>query len=179
MSAEIKVKPVNKANWGDLEKLFESRGGPSYCWCMPWRSTSEERKHSNRPNRKEFLKERVFRGTPVGLLAYLKDEPVAWCSVAPRDTYMRLGGDDSVSNVWSIVCFFIKRQYRNTGLSKILIDKSKEYARKLGAEYLEAYPVAMDSPSYRFMGFVSTFENKGFRFVKKAGSRRNVMIYKI
>ncbi len=44
---------------------------------------------------------------------------------------------------------------------------------------LEAYPVEKKSPSYRFMGFISTFEKAGFEFVKKAGTRRNVMRYEL
>jgi hypothetical protein len=35
-----------------------------------------------------------------------------------------------------------------------------------------------DSPGYRFMGFIKTFEKAGFNFVKKAGTRRNLMVYK-
>jgi len=57
------------------------------------------------------------------------------------------------------------------------VEKAKRYAMENGASYLEAYPVAPDSPSYRFMGFVDTFEKAGFRFVKKAGTRRNAMVY--
>jgi hypothetical protein len=40
---------------------------------------------------------------------------------------------------------------------------------------LEAYPVAADSPSYRFMGFVPQFARLGFDEVARAGSRRHVM----
>lgn len=32
-----------------------------------------------------------------------------------------------------------------------------------------------NSPSYRFMGYVSVFEDAGFREVGKAGKRRHVM----
>jgi hypothetical protein len=50
-----------------------------------------------------------------------------------------------------------------------------EHARRRGATVVEAYPVDPDSPSYRFMGFVSTFEAAGFREVGRAGARRHVM----
>jgi hypothetical protein len=49
----------------------------------------------------------------------------------------------------------------------------------MGAKYLEAYPVKPDSPSYRFMGFIQTFEKAAFSFVKKAGTRRHVMKCKV
>ena len=44
-----------------------------------------------------------------------------------------------------------------------------------GATVVEAYPVDNDSPSYRFMGRVSTFRKAGFKEVGRAGFRRNVM----
>jgi len=65
------------------------------------------------------------------------------------------------------------------GVSQFLIEEAKAYAKSNGAEYLEAYPVDPDSPSYRFMGFISIFEKAGFAYVKKAGTRRNVMTLKL
>src|SRR4051812_17762270 len=100
----IKIKPVDKKNWTDFETLFQSKGGPSYCWCMAWRMTKEELKQNTSSNRKIFIQERVWTKTPIGLLAYTANEPIAWCSIAPRETYQRLGGDESLENVWSIAC---------------------------------------------------------------------------
>jgi hypothetical protein len=48
-----------------------------------------------------------------------------------------------------------------------------------GAKDIEAYPVEPDSPSNRFMGFKTAFEKAGFKFVKKAGKRRSVMLYEL
>jgi GNAT superfamily N-acetyltransferase len=175
----LKIKPVGKRNWADFEGLFQSQGGPSYCWCMAWRMTKEELKENTSANRKKFIQQRVMDKTPIGLLAYMNSEPIAWCSVAPRETYQRLGGDESFENVWSIACFYIKKEFRDIGLIDLLIENAKKYAKKNGAKYLEAYPVDPDSPSYRFMGFVKTFEKVDFTFLKKTGTRRNVMIYKL
>ena len=50
------------------------------------------------------------------------------------------------------------------------------YAKNNGARFVEAYPVDRESPSYRFMGKTQSFREAGFNFVKKAGSRRNVMV---
>ena len=30
----IEFREVDSDRWGDLERLFESRGGPKYCWRM-------------------------------------------------------------------------------------------------------------------------------------------------
>lgn len=46
----------------------------------------------------------------IGILGYLNEEAIAWCSVAPRETYRSLGGDENLESVWSIVCFFVKKR---------------------------------------------------------------------
>lgn len=43
------------------------------------------------------------------------------------------------------------------------------------ATIVEAYPVAPDSHSYMFMGFVPVSEAAGFRQAGRAGPRRHVM----
>jgi N-acetylglutamate synthase-like GNAT family acetyltransferase len=77
--------------------------------------------------------------------------------------------------VRSIVCFFVKRVVRNSGIFERLLVDAIAHARASGAAVIEAYPVDPDSPSYRFMGFVSPFQAQGFKEVGRAGSRRHVM----
>jgi GNAT superfamily N-acetyltransferase len=175
----IMIKPVDKNNWPDFESLFQSKGILRSCWCMHWRMTKEELKQNNPVCRKEYVKQRVWSNIPIGILAYAENEAVAWCSIAPKETHLRLGGDENLQNVWSITCFYIKNEYRRKGLMKFLIKSAENYAKENGAEYIEAYPVEKDSPSYEFMGFINTFEEMGFEFVKMAGKRRHVMIYTI
>jgi GNAT superfamily N-acetyltransferase len=175
----IEIKVVHKKNWRDFEMFFESKGAPGYCWCMAWRMTREELKHNSSECRKDYIKERVWSNIPIGLLAYVDAEPIAWCSIAPRETHQRLGGDESLENVWSITCFYIKKEFRKKRLTEFLIEQAKKYAKKNGAKYVEAYPVEPNSPSYRFMGFIEIFEKAGFKFVKKVGARRHVMTYKL
>ncbi len=188
VSAEPSVRlvfhEVDERRWGDFARLFESRGGPKACWCMVWRATPEEVKHTDGASRRAAMKRRVREGTPVGLLGYLDGEPVAWCSIAPRETHRAaLGGvevaDDAPGSVWSLSCFFVTREVRGQGVTRQLIEAAIAHARKRGARSVEAYPVDPESPSYRFMGFVGTFEAMGFREVGTAGSRRHVMRYDI
>jgi GNAT superfamily N-acetyltransferase len=175
MAARLSFKPVTKSTWKDFEALFESKGAPSYCWCMAWREFDGDR-GSNRA-KKAAMKARVEARTPIGILAYQDGEPVGWCSVAPRETFRKMseGQNDEERGVWSIVCFFIRRQVRGDGLSAKLLDAAVKLAFKRGAKAVEGYPVDASSPSYRFMGFVSLFKRAGFRAAGKAGSRRHVM----
>jgi GNAT superfamily N-acetyltransferase len=181
--AALVFHEVDQRRWPDLERLFESRGGPKSCWCMVWRATPEEAKRTDGPSRKAALATRVAAGTPIGILGYLGGEPVAWCSIAPRASYRRLGGAgdgigedrDAGNDVWSIACFFVPRRLRGQGVTERLIAAAVTHARRKGARVVEGYPVAPTSPSYRFMGFRSTFAGAGFEEVGRAGTRRHVV----
>lgn len=172
----LSFREVNNATRADFERLFEGRGAPSYCWCMTWRPIPN-RQQTSKGERKAAIMERVAAGTPVGILAYRGDEPVGWCSVAPRETLRKLspGQDDTEAGIWSIVCFYVPRPLRGCGLSAALLDAAVDHAFAKGARILEAYAVDEDSPSYRFMGFRKLFEAQGFREIGMAGSRRHLM----
>jgi hypothetical protein len=180
---QLVYRDIDRTRWLDLVRFFETRGGPRYCWCMLWRAVGEERQHTDPASRKAALKKRIDAGVPIGLLAYLGDCPVAWCSVAPRDTYRPLGGyidpSEDPASIWSVVCFHTVRSLRSQGILAYLIRGCIAHARSRGAKVLEAYPVNRDSPSYRFMGYVTSFEAAGFRQLGRAGTRRLVMRLKL
>lgn len=180
MDTVLEIRPVERANWQGFEQLFEERGGPKSCWCMVWRDYSRVDGNTDKAARKEGMRERIQGGEAVGLLAYLNGEPVAWCSVAPRKSFKAsLSGNVEAKTdctIWSLTCFFVKRSHRGQGLSASLIEAASQYARSHGARMLEAYPVAPDSPSYRFCGFVAQFERHGFRTIGSVGSRRHVVV---
>ncbi len=177
MGSDIRITRVTPGDWGDFEALFEARGSPKNCWCMVWRPTQTSKAKMGKSERKAAMQQCVLSGNPVGLLAYVHDEPIAWCSVGPRELFRKLGGSEVCGDeqeVWSLTCFFVKRPFRRGGLSDRMIDSTIDYARESGAKYLEAYPVDPDSPSYRFMGFVPQFQKHGFESVGRAGTRRHV-----
>lgn len=176
---KLAFREVDNNNWRDFERLFAARGGPKSCWCMVWRATTAEARTTDGKGRKAAIHSRVRNGIPIGLLGYLAEEPVAWCSIAPRATYRPLGGPDDFGDaphaVWSLACFFIRRDLRKKGVGGELLEAAIAHARRKGGKVVEAYPVDPDSPSYRFMGFVSLFERAGFKAIGRAGTRRHVM----
>ena len=176
MEDTLEFRGLTVETWPDFETFFESKGAPKYCWCMAWRSTSEEAKHNDSTHRKQFMKERVFRGMKCGILGYKNGSAIAWCSVAPKTSYRKLTDviEADIDTTWSIVCFFIKREYRGQGIQEKMLEEAIKYARSNGAKRVEAYPVERDSPSYRFMGYVNLFEKSGFIYVGSAGTRRKV-----
>ncbi|WP_214471113.1 GNAT family N-acetyltransferase [Mesorhizobium sp. dw_380] len=173
--ADIRFTEVTRATRGSFETLFDQPGAPKYCWCMAWRHSGPE--HIPNDEKKRRMMALVDAGTPVGMLARIGGKTVAWCSVAPRETYRRLSKqqDDSETGVWSIVCFYVPRALRGGGLASALLDAAIDHAFAKGARVIEAYPVDEASPSYRFMGFRDMFAARGFREAGMAGSRRHVM----
>ena len=138
---------------------------------MVWRRTSAEAKDHDGPSRRRQMMERLDRDTPIGLLAYDQGEPVAWVSVAPRETYRNLGGPPAKEGeaIWSLACFFVRRKLRGQGMTRRLIAAAVDHARGEGATIVEAYPVDEAAPSYRFMGFVGVFAAAGFSDEGMAG----------
>lgn len=167
--------PVDKSNWTDLEKLFECKGGPHNCWCMVWRNMNAGGDRANKADKKASFKSYIENQIPVGLLCYADAEAIAWCSIAPRESYRELSGDRSLTHVWSLACFFVKRSYREKGITEELIKQAINYAKANGAKYVEAYPVDPESPSYKFMGVKPVFDKLGFEYKHRAGKRRYVM----
>ena len=173
----LAFKPVDRSTWDDFERLFNGPGGPKFCWCMVWRATAEEGRGTSGAVRHLQMQHRIETGVPVGLLAYDGDTPVGWVSIAPRDSYRRLGGPEAAPGevIWSLACMFVPRRRRGQGMAHSLIAAAVEHARARGATVLEAYPVAENAPSYRFMGFVPAFARAGFTEIGMAGTRRHIM----
>ena len=150
MAGWLQFHEVSAERWPDFERLFEARGGPKSCWCMVWRASPAGGKRTDGASRKAAMAARIGAGAPVGLLGYAGEEPVAWCSIAPRSTYRRLvSGETSDEGIWSIACFFVVRRLRGAGVTRQLIAAAVRHARAHGASLVEAYPVEPDSPSYR------------------------------
>jgi len=83
------------------------------------------------------MKAIVDSGEVPGLIAYLDNEPVGWCSVGPRNRFSALERSRILKRVddrpvWSVVCFFIARPFRRQGVSAALLRAAVEYVRENG-----------------------------------------------
>jgi GNAT superfamily N-acetyltransferase len=185
---QLIFKPVTTNEWPDLQKLFGPNGADGGCWCMWWRiKRSEFDRNHGEPNRRAM--EVIIRSGEVpGLLAYLKTEPIGWCSVAPREAFPVLDRSPVLKRVddqpvWSIVCFYIARKYRRSGLEGLLIEAAVDYARSRGARIVEAYPVDPATGRFEsgsaFTGTVGTFRRLGFEEVARRSKRRPVLRFSI
>ncbi len=130
------------------------------------------------------LKKLVGTDQPAGVIAYAGDRPIGWCAVAPRAAFVRLETARTLrpvdeKPVWSIVCLFVQRAYRRQGVSVALLNGAAEYARSLGAEIVEGYPVEPRSGAipavFAHPGTPSAFRSAGFREVAHPSPARAIM----
>lgn len=185
----LEFHPVTPELWDDLAQLFRSHGNPNYCWCQLWRLPSAAYSSMRSGERRACLQDSVAAETPVGILAYLKDKPVGWCSVAPRETYTRIVNSRKFPKLddkktWAIVCLFLAPEIRGQKLSAKFLRAAVEYAKSQGAEVVEGFPVEsridedgnwQPAKIYTYMGYTSTYLKAGFKDVTPAGSPRRIM----
>jgi GNAT superfamily N-acetyltransferase len=179
-------KPVTPELWPDMETLFGEHGALGGCWCMWWRIKRKDFEKQQGEQNREAMKAIVLSNEVPGILGYIDDKPVAWCSVAPREAFPVLDRSPILKRVddkpvWSIVCFFIEKQHRRRGLSSLLLSSVLDYAKKEGGTIVEAYPVVPKKERapdmYLFTGLVSTFEKAGFVEVCRRSRLRPIMRY--
>ena len=164
----LEVRPVTKRNWKDYARLFEARGSPHYCWCTPYRfRDAAEMDHEEK---KGAMRGLVHEATPIGVLAYDDGEPVGWCSIAPRETYVKLERSRTMPRVtapetstWTVLCFFVPRAARRKGVASALLRGAIAYARAEGAAEVEGYPFDTSGISSTHRGHSRVFAAAGFR----------------
>jgi GNAT superfamily N-acetyltransferase len=169
---DLRIVPLTPDLWPALEGLFGPRGACNGCWCMYWRIGPAYRKRPDAANKADFR--RIVRsGPPPGLIAFQGDLAVGWCQLTPRadlpwlDRTPRLKRVDDVP-VWSISCFYVRKGYRKSGVTRALIDAAADAARAAGAPALEAYPLdAKLTPSTSSTGYLTTFVGAGFKIVAR------------
>lgn len=151
---------------------------------MTWRLTrSEYERDKGQANRSAF-REIVAAGRVTGLLGYVGEDPVAWCAVAPRDEFPALERSRILKRVdeqpvWSVVCFFVRRDLRRTGITTRLLAAAIEFAGAHGANILEGYPVEPRKPemppAFAFTGLAASFRHAGFVEVARRSETRPIM----
>lgn len=184
----MKYYPLTRKRWTDFEELFGPKGAYSGCWCMWWRLKRSEFEKQQGEGNRLAMKAIVESGRVPGILAYSKNRPVAWCSVAPREDYPSLNRSRVLKRiddtpVWSIVCFFVAREFRKQGVLQKLISGAVDYVRSRGGKIVEAYPTVPKNgnvpPVSSFMGFPALFEKAGFTECARPSPSKCVLRYTI
>ena len=174
--------------WKDVEALFGPRGACAGCWCMFWRLERGERFDALKGERlKERFRAGVLERRIEGVLAYSGGVPVGWATFGPRTSFARLQRSpslacDDADRVWSIPCFFVRREHRGQGVAGVLLEAAVAEMRRRGAALVEGYPVkppASGAPipaAFAYTGTRSLFERAGFRPEPGAAERSRVRV---
>lgn len=156
---------------------------------MWWSQTNREFDEGHGGPNKQAFRMRVESGRPPGILAYANGETVGWCAVGPREEYGRLQRSRILKPidgrpVWSIVCFFVKRDWRGKGVASALVAAAIAFAAEHGATLLEAYPVDLAGGGRAragdiFTGTPGMFAVAGFAEAARRSPRRPLVRRKL
>jgi GNAT superfamily N-acetyltransferase len=154
---------------------------------MAWRRSRREFEAGKGEGNRRALKRLADGAVPPGLLLYEGATAVGCCSVAPREQFPRLAAsrvwspvDDA--KVWSVSCFFVKKEHRNRGFSVRLLRAAIEMAAAHGARIVEGYPV---EPSGRlpdpfvWTGLAASYRRAGFTEVARRSPSKPIVRYRI
>jgi GNAT superfamily N-acetyltransferase len=155
-------------------------------WWRRKRSDFERGCRGGGVGNRRALKRLVDAGEVPGVLAYEGRRAVAWCSIAPRHRYGPLNRSRVLKRldevpVWSLVCLFVAKDRRGSGVALELVKGAVAWAAKRGAKVIEAYPKEPKPdgedlpPVSSFMGVPSLFERIGFEEVARPAPGRVVM----
>ena len=152
-------------------------------WKLRGKAFDEAKGYRARQMHKSF----VDAGTVTGLLAYCDGEVVGWVAVEPRSAYDKLAHSRVLKPVddepvWSVTCFYVKKQHRKNGVAVSLLQAAVEHVRDQGGEIVEGYPVDVqkESPApFIFTGTASVFQKAGFEEVARHAPTRPIFRYMI
>jgi GNAT superfamily N-acetyltransferase len=179
----LAFKPLTSGRWHDFETLFGDNGACGGCWCMTWRQSNKDFQKNKGTGNKRAIKKLVESGKPPGIIAYSGREPVGWISVAPREQFIRLQGSRVLAPVddepvWSVTCFFVRKDFRRQGLTVALLNAAADFARKKGANMVEGYPYDLEQnmpPPFVWTGLAASFEKAGFKQAVRRSKTRPIM----
>ncbi len=174
---KIQIKAVNAENVQDFLHFFDGLAFDDhpdwkicYCYSFHFTGTAEEW-HIPGKNRKSAA-ELIQKGHMRGYLAYHDGVPVGWCNVNDRNNYERLKAyydflwNRTKGRICSVVCFVINPSFRGRGIATGLLSGVCEDYKKMGYDYVEAYPSNDDrQPSDHWRGPPSMYEKQGFKAV--------------
>ena len=183
---KIDTRDLTPGHWPDIERLFGKNGACAGCWCMFWRLEKGERlRNVQGATAKRRMRKLVEAGRAEGILAFADGEPVGWLALGRRREFKALDrapslACDDADDVWSLPCFFVRRDHRGRGVATALLAAGVKALRKRGAAIAEGYPVKTPRPgesippAFAYTGTIPLFEHQGFEIVaeKPRGKQR-------
>jgi GNAT superfamily N-acetyltransferase len=188
-SDTLTARELSTKTWSDFEEIMGKNGGASGCWCMHWRLSIAEFMEQKGEGNKKAMKRLAQRKQPPGIVLYQDDAPVAWCALGPRAEFPRLERSTMLASiddepVCAIMCIFVHRKHRGSGLLPAILEAVCEYAASAGYPIAEGYPIEprkgkRAGPDSVMTGIASAFLEAGFSEVARPRSDRPIMRRKL
>ena len=182
----LEFQPLTLDTWADFENLFGDKGACGGCWCMWWRLNQKKFNSQKGEKNKKEMYDIVASKHQPGILAYHNNTAIGWCSVAPRKEFIRLSRSKILKpvddqNVWSIVCLFVTKEFRQRGISVQLLKETINFVKKRGGNIIEGYAVEPKKDKmpdvFAFHGLYSAYLSAGFEEVARRSETRPIMRY--
>lgn len=186
--AALTFAPVTPDRWPDMERLFGPRGACAGCWCMYWRLNASQYQAGQGEKNKRAMHKLVSSGRIPGIIGYSGNDPIGWCSIAPREDFPRFETSRTLKPideqpVWSVACLFVARPFRRSGVSVQLLKAAADYARSQGARIVEGYPKDprnnAEPDAFVWTGLTPAFRKAGFKEVARPAPTRAIMRRKL
>ena len=181
----IRIEPLSPDTWPAFEQLFGPRGACGGCWCMTPRLRPKEYEKTKGEGNRRLMKDLVDSGETPGLLAIQEDTPIGWVSLGPRLSFGFLSRSKILAPVddlpvWSVVCLFIAKAHRRSGISIKLLEAAADHASTQSASCLEGYPIAPKDHAtvpavFAYWGIAKAFASAGFTEVERRSPTRPIM----
>lgn len=186
---DLVFHPATPERWGDLRSLFDGSGETRNCYCMYWRlKRSEFNSGLKDGGNQRALQALINTGIEPGLMAYYQGKAIGWVSVGPRQDYSTLQRSRILKPVdsqvvWSVVCFYVLREYRRQQVTVALLKAAVRFATEHGARIIEGYPIDPKDENYpdgfAYHGLMNAFVKAGFTEVARGSEKRPIMRYGI
>lgn len=169
----LRIEPLTESRMEDFAAVANPNHRQKHCWCLSHRLSAQEIRERGGEDRYEAMCSLAREKIAPGVIAYLGDQPVGWCSISPRAQIPKLENSKLIRpvddlRVWSIICMVVRGGYRRRGVNRQMLLGALEYAKSLGAPAVEAYPVDPEGRMDLTMAYVGTrkmFEEAGFEVV--------------
>ncbi len=172
-TTDFTIKPLDSSTWPAFVQLAEKHNGVwGGCWCT-W---FHERDADPAKVRKERL---VCEGKSHAALVFDGPTAIAWCQYGrpaelPR-IYHKKAYSEAVTDQpdWRITCFFVDRDYRKRGVSKVALEGALTLIAQAGGGLVESFPADAEgrktSASFLYNSTLSLFDQLGFERKKLIG----------
>ncbi len=181
--ARLSVRELGSSTWPDFERVVEKHNGVwGGCWCTAFHlKRSEEKEWAGK---RRALKEKLVRADRShAALVYNESDVVGWCQFGPPlELPGRMSGYgklDLAPPDWRITCFFVDRDHRREGVSKVALQGALRMIASEGGGTVDGYPIDTRgkpySSSFLWGGTHSMFTEFGFHPLGALGASKWIM----